>query len=142
MFSLLCISSEIELPMGTRWTVKISDLQNGYFLVRFKSKRDYEWTIDGGPWMFGETYLTVHQWTKNFNPWTTEVKTTMSWVQLPDLPIKFFNPVAVKRIASRIQRLVRVDRAMEEGARDKYAMKKIPYFLLGFTWIMYYMWPV
>ncbi|CAN0826630.1 hypothetical protein LINGRAHAP2_LOCUS743 [Linum grandiflorum] len=31
--------------------LKISDLQNGCFLVRFKSKQDYEWAIAGGPWM-------------------------------------------------------------------------------------------
>ncbi|CAN0826590.1 hypothetical protein LINGRAPRIM_LOCUS2308 [Linum grandiflorum] len=101
--------------------LKISDLQNGCFLVRFKSKHDYEWAIEGGPWMLGETYLTVHQWHKGFNPWTSEVKTTMAWVQLPDLPIEFYNPIAVKRIASRIGHPIRVDRATEEGARGKYA---------------------
>ncbi|CAN0858740.1 hypothetical protein LINGRAHAP2_LOCUS7433, partial [Linum grandiflorum] len=31
--------------------LNISDLHNGCFLVRFKSKQDYEWVIDGGPWM-------------------------------------------------------------------------------------------
>ncbi|CAN0918879.1 hypothetical protein LINGRAHAP2_LOCUS31137 [Linum grandiflorum] len=70
--------------------------------------------------MLGETYLTVHQWTKFFNHRTTDVKTTMAWVQLPDLPIEFFNPVAVKRIASRIRRPIRFDRVTEEGARGKY----------------------
>ncbi|CAN0826592.1 hypothetical protein LINGRAPRIM_LOCUS2308 [Linum grandiflorum] len=65
--------------------------------------------------MLGETYLTVHQWHKGFNPWTSEVKTTMAWVQLPDLPIEFYNPIAVKRIASRIGHPIRVDRATEEG---------------------------
>ncbi|CAN0858741.1 hypothetical protein LINGRAHAP2_LOCUS7433, partial [Linum grandiflorum] len=101
--------------------LNISDLHNGCFLVRFKSKQDYEWVIDGGPWMLEETYLTVHQCYKGFNPWTAEVKTTMAWVQLPDLPIEFYNPVAVKRIASRIGHPIRVDRATEEGARGKYA---------------------
>ncbi|CAN0920282.1 hypothetical protein LINGRAHAP2_LOCUS31947, partial [Linum grandiflorum] len=31
--------------------LKISDLQNGRFLVRFKSKQDYKWAIEGGTWM-------------------------------------------------------------------------------------------
>ncbi|CAN1239300.1 hypothetical protein LINGRAPRIM_LOCUS2322 [Linum grandiflorum] len=101
--------------------LKISDLQNGCFLVRFKSKQDYEWAIAGGPWMLGETYLTVHQWYRGFNPWTSEVSTTIVWVQLSDLPIEFYNTLAVKRIARRIGHPICVDRATDEGARGKYA---------------------
>ncbi|CAN0846263.1 hypothetical protein LINGRAHAP2_LOCUS4370 [Linum grandiflorum] len=101
--------------------IKISDLQNGCYLVRFKCKHDYDGAVTGGPWLLGETYLTVHQWHKGFNPWTAEVKTTMAWVQLPDLPIEYYNPVAVKRIASYIGKPVRVDRATEVGARGKFA---------------------
>ncbi|CAN0838663.1 hypothetical protein LINGRAHAP2_LOCUS2281 [Linum grandiflorum] len=40
--------------------------------------------------------------------------------KLPDLPIEFYNPVAVRRIASSIGKPVRVDRATKEGARGKY----------------------
>ncbi|CAN0901138.1 hypothetical protein LINGRAHAP2_LOCUS21245 [Linum grandiflorum] len=39
--------------------IQISDLNNGYFLVRFREKEDYEATMIGGPWMLGETYLTA-----------------------------------------------------------------------------------
>ncbi|CAN0928868.1 hypothetical protein LINGRAHAP2_LOCUS36719 [Linum grandiflorum] len=101
--------------------LQISDLQNGCYLVRFRSKVDYEGAISGGPWMLGDTYLTVHQWFKGFDPWKTEVKTAMAWVQLPDLPIEFYNTMAVKRIASCIGHPVRIDKATEEGARGKYA---------------------
>ncbi|CAN0826628.1 hypothetical protein LINGRAHAP2_LOCUS743 [Linum grandiflorum] len=71
--------------------------------------------------MLGETYLTVHQWYRGFNPWTSEVSTTIVWVQLSDLPIEFYNTLAVKRIARRIGHPICVDRATDEGARGKYA---------------------
>ncbi|CAN0917639.1 hypothetical protein LINGRAHAP2_LOCUS30426 [Linum grandiflorum] len=71
--------------------------------------------------MLRETYLIVHHWFKGFNPWTTQVTKAMAWVQLLDLPIEFYNPVAVLRIASRIRKPVWVDRATKEGARGKYA---------------------
>ncbi|CAN0886311.1 hypothetical protein LINGRAHAP2_LOCUS15334 [Linum grandiflorum] len=45
----------------------------------------------------------------------------MVWVELPDKPIEFYNPEAVMRIASRIGKPVRVDRAMEASAWGKYA---------------------
>ncbi|CAN0904379.1 hypothetical protein LINGRAHAP2_LOCUS23067 [Linum grandiflorum] len=37
--------------------LKKSDLQNGCYLVRFKSKQDYEWAIVGGPWMLAVTRI-------------------------------------------------------------------------------------
>ncbi|CAN0838465.1 hypothetical protein LINGRAHAP2_LOCUS2165 [Linum grandiflorum] len=71
--------------------------------------------------MLGDTYLTMHRWFKGFDPWTTKVTTIMVWVEMSDLPIEFYNPEAVMRIASRIGKPVRVDRATEAGARRKYA---------------------
>ncbi|CAN0912348.1 hypothetical protein LINGRAHAP2_LOCUS27330 [Linum grandiflorum] len=71
--------------------------------------------------MLGDTYLTVHRWFKGFDLWTTKVTTTLVWVELPDLPIEFYNPEAVMQIASRIGKPVRVDRATEAGAQGKYA---------------------
>ncbi|CAN0926247.1 hypothetical protein LINGRAHAP2_LOCUS35235 [Linum grandiflorum] len=101
--------------------LQISDLKNGCYLVRFKSGEDYDNAITRGPWMLGDTYLTVHRWYRDFDPWKAEIKTTMAWVELPDLPIEFYNPIAMMRITSRIGRPVRVDRATAEGARGKYA---------------------
>ncbi|CAI0424870.1 unnamed protein product [Linum tenue] len=61
------------------------------------------------------------RWHKGFNPWTTEVKSTMVWVQLLDLPIEFINKEAVMGIGALMGRPVKVDRATEEGARGNFA---------------------
>ncbi|CAI0552044.1 unnamed protein product [Linum tenue] len=96
-------------------------MKNGCFLVRFRSQKDYEFSCSEGPWLLGDTYLTVFRWYKGFNPWKVEVKSTTVWVQLPDLPMEFFNAEAVTIIAQLIGRPVRVDRATELGARGNYA---------------------
>ncbi|CAI0446262.1 unnamed protein product [Linum tenue] len=101
--------------------IQISDMDNGCYLVRFRSQRDYEQALTGGPWLIGDTYLAVHRWYKGFNPWKAEVQNTLVWVQLPRLPIEFFNKEAVMQIGSLIGRPVRVDRATELGARAKFA---------------------
>ncbi|CAI0532264.1 unnamed protein product [Linum tenue] len=75
----------------------------------------------GGPWLLGDTYLTVHRWFKGFNPWKSVITSTMIWAQLPELPIEFINKEAVMRIAEQIGKPVRVDRVTELGARGKYA---------------------
>ncbi|CAI0381166.1 unnamed protein product [Linum tenue] len=75
--------------------------------------------------MLGDTYLTVHRWFKGFNPWKSPIKSTMVWVQLPELPIEFFHPMAVKRIVGFIGKYVRTDRETTEGARKKYARARV-----------------
>ncbi|CAI0427225.1 unnamed protein product [Linum tenue] len=95
-------------------------MKNGCFLVRFKHKLDYEYATSSGPWLLGDTYLTVQQWYKGFNSWKSKVKSTMIWVQLPELPVEFYNEVAVLLIAEKIGRPVRVDQATILGARAKY----------------------
>ncbi|CAI0540348.1 unnamed protein product [Linum tenue] len=69
----------------------------------------------------GDTYLTVHWWYKEFNLWKATVKSAIVWVQLPYLPIEFFNAEAVTMIAELIGTPIRVDRATEIGARGNYA---------------------
>ncbi|CAN0910754.1 hypothetical protein LINGRAHAP2_LOCUS26460 [Linum grandiflorum] len=118
--SYLSLARRLNGLCAKHGNIHISDLKNNCYLVRFRSQEDYEWAITGGPWMLGDTYLTVHRWFKGFDLWTTKVTTTVS-VELLDLPIEFYNPEAVMRIASRIGKLVRVVRATEAGARGKYA---------------------
>ncbi|CAI0559344.1 unnamed protein product [Linum tenue] len=71
--------------------------------------------------MLGDNYITVHQWKQGFDHRTNEIKKTLVWMQLPDLPIEFYHPEAVLRIAQRAGTPVRVDKSTETGARDKYA---------------------
>ncbi|CAI0377992.1 unnamed protein product [Linum tenue] len=71
--------------------------------------------------MLGDTYLTVMRWYKSFNPWKSVVKSTLVWVQLPDLPIEFINNEAAMKIGVMIGHSVWVDRATEIGARGNYA---------------------
>ncbi|CAN0837800.1 hypothetical protein LINGRAHAP2_LOCUS1904 [Linum grandiflorum] len=60
----LPLASQLNLLWAKHGNIQISDLKNGCYLIRFHSKEDYEWAITGGPWMLGDTYLTVHCWFK------------------------------------------------------------------------------
>ncbi|CAL1379614.1 unnamed protein product [Linum trigynum] len=102
-------------------TIQVTSAKNGYFLVRFTSGVDYERAITGGPWMVGDNYLTVHPWTKDFNPYEHEISSTMVWARLLEIPIQYFHPVAVMKIGQRIGKPLRVDHATSTGARSDYA---------------------
>ncbi|CAI0393759.1 unnamed protein product, partial [Linum tenue] len=70
---------------------------------------------------FGDHYITTRPWQKGFTPRTNSIDSTLVWIQFPDLPIELYHPEAVLRIASKVGKPIRVDRATETGARAKFA---------------------
>ncbi|CAL1412668.1 unnamed protein product [Linum trigynum] len=115
------ISRRLETLWAKCGALQISSLSFGFYDVRFSSQYDYEQAAIGGPWMIGDYYITVRPWRRNFNPKLAEVASTMVWARLPGLPSEFINKEAVERIASRIGRPVRVDRATQLGDRGCFA---------------------
>ncbi|CAL1354905.1 unnamed protein product [Linum trigynum] len=103
--------------------VKALGMSVSYTLMakRFSSGIDYERAVTGVPWMVGDNYLTVHPWTKDFNPYEHEISSTLVWARLLEIPIHYFHPVAVKKIGQRIGKPIRVDQATSTGARIDYA---------------------
>ncbi|CAL1353413.1 unnamed protein product [Linum trigynum] len=55
----LPLSQRMNSLWGKHGELKISDMKNGCFLVRFRHQDDYEAAINEGPWLLGDTYLTV-----------------------------------------------------------------------------------
>ncbi|CAL1356026.1 unnamed protein product [Linum trigynum] len=120
-FPFPVISKRLESLWAKCGVLQISSLSYGFYAVRFTSQMDYERAAAGGPWMIGEHYITIRPWRRNFNPKLAEVASTMVWAKLPDLPREFINREAVERIASKIGRPIRVDRATQTGDRGRFA---------------------
>ncbi|KAK5819074.1 hypothetical protein PVK06_024031 [Gossypium arboreum] len=47
---------------------RLMDIENGYFLVRFQCRVDYDLALTQGPWIVFGHYLTVQPWTIEFDP--------------------------------------------------------------------------
>ncbi|PPE02107.1 hypothetical protein GOBAR_DD00880 [Gossypium barbadense] len=45
----------------------LMDMENGYFLVKFQSRVDYDKVLTQGPWIVLGQYLTVQPWTSEFD---------------------------------------------------------------------------
>ncbi|PPR91458.1 hypothetical protein GOBAR_AA29230 [Gossypium barbadense] len=46
---------------------RLMDIENGYFLVRFQNRVDYDLALTQGPWTVFGHYLTVQPWTIEFD---------------------------------------------------------------------------
>lgn len=102
-------------------TMDLVALENEYFLVRFSSKKDYEYAKLGGPWMILDHYLVVKEWYPNFDPLNDKTEKLIVWVRIPCLPIEYFNFVFLKKVGKKIGRPIRADFSTDMASRGKFA---------------------
>ncbi|CAN1145751.1 hypothetical protein LINPERHAP2_LOCUS14862 [Linum perenne] len=119
-FSFGAVKRRLESLWAKNGNIQVSDIANSFFLVRFEHPKDYQCAAFRGPWKIYDYYISVGLWTPEFNK-EEPLKTILTWVRLPKLPIHFFNQLAVTRIGNCIGKTVRLDLATSEGARAKYA---------------------
>ena len=67
------------------------DMENDYYLVRFFEVKDYNFVLSEGPWLIADHYLVVQRWRVNFDPFNDDIQKIAIWVQIPRLPIEFYN---------------------------------------------------
>ncbi|CAN1241695.1 hypothetical protein LINPERPRIM_LOCUS5067 [Linum perenne] len=119
-FAFGTIKRRLEMLWAKSGSILVSDVANAYFLVRFSNPDDYQRASFEGPWKIYDYYFSLARWTPSFNE-EEPVKSILTWVRLPKLPIHYFNRLAVTRIGNVIGRTVRLDLATTEGARARYA---------------------
>ncbi|OMO63948.1 hypothetical protein COLO4_32164 [Corchorus olitorius] len=100
----------------------VSDLGNGYYLARFKSPDEYYVALAGGPWFLNDRLLSVQRWIPNFRASENKLPSTMAiWVQLPELPIEYYDLPTLHQIASLIGTPIKIDANTSNTARTQYA---------------------
>ncbi|CAN1162912.1 hypothetical protein LINPERHAP2_LOCUS24733 [Linum perenne] len=110
----------LEYLWAKSGSIQVSDLSNNFYLVRFANQEDYASATFKGPWKIYDYYISVSQWSPSFDE-DAPINSILTWVWLPKLPIHYFNTVAVSRIGNSIGKTVRLDLAMTEGSRGRYA---------------------
>ncbi|CAN1136440.1 Uncharacterized protein At4g02000 [Linum perenne] len=110
----------LEYLWAKSGSIQVSDLSNNFYLVRFANQEDYASAAFKGPWKIYDYYISVSQWSPSFDE-DAPIKSILTWVRLPKLPIHYFNKVAVSRIGDSIGKTVRLDLATAEGSRGRYA---------------------
>ena len=61
--------------------VRITDLDNGYFLVTLENYEDRVNALTKGPWTILGHHLTVEPWSIDFNPEVSFPASTVIWVR-------------------------------------------------------------
>lgn len=100
---------------------ELTDVEGGYFIVRFRSKEDYHKVLDGGPWVVQGHYVTIGKWRPKFRVEKEQIMSTLVWVRLPGMPVEYYNEKFLLRIGNVLGKAIKVDQQTLSAARGKYA---------------------
>lgn len=104
------ISTQKSWPSKSlREGLNILILAGGFFLIRLSDAANYDNVLKGGPWFIGDQFLSIQPWEPDFNPATTNCSYIIIWARLLDLPIEYYDPLALTKISRAIGLVLRVD---------------------------------
>ncbi|XP_028776762.1 uncharacterized protein LOC114733462 [Neltuma alba] len=119
--TLAAMKRNLPRLWGKRGKVKVSDVENDYYMVGFQDVDDYMNTLTGEPWTLFDSYLSVMRWRSDFEPLVEEITKIAVWVRLPGLSFKYFDKKILWNVRSAIGKVLRVDTNTAIRARGMYA---------------------
>ena len=107
-----------------KWQLKgniaLTDVGHSFYVVRFTSVEDYEFVMSQGPWMIGDSYLTIRKWIPNFIADEAPMRHLTAWVRIPNLSVEYFDKLVLHKIGSKIGKVIKIDRNTESMDRGQY----------------------
>ncbi|XP_021766231.1 uncharacterized protein LOC110730716 [Chenopodium quinoa] len=119
------LSYEVLMKRLTiKWSLKgelsLTDLGLAYYIARFTNMEDYHFVLTQGPWLIGDSYLTIRKWVPNFVADEAPIKFLTAWVRIPQLSIEYFDKQFWHKIGSKIGKVISIDRNTEAMSRGQY----------------------
>lgn len=88
---------------------ELIDIPNNFWLVRFTSDSDFDFALDGEPWLVAGQYLMCQRWKPEFEPVDDNVRKQAVWVRIPGLPIEYYEKHLLWELSNEIGRTLKVD---------------------------------
>ncbi|XP_050222758.1 uncharacterized protein LOC126672849 [Mercurialis annua] len=99
----------------------VIDLENNYFLVKFRNGQDMQSVITGGPWVMLGHYLSVEAWHPEFDCTSDRIRFINAWIRLPRMPIHYYNKKVLRHIGAMVGKVIKIDYCTEAAERGKFA---------------------
>lgn len=93
----------------TLGVVHISDMSNGYLLIRCETEVTKQHLLFGGPWSVNGLTLQLVPWQPYFEPAFTKLTKAMVWLQQHNLTVELWDGESLETITEPIGRLLKVD---------------------------------
>lgn len=74
-----------------------------------------------GSWFVGGHYLSIRCWEPNFKSSKANLSSVAIWIRLPELPIEYYDPSALKEIGEAFSPVLRVNAHTATESRGRFA---------------------
>ncbi|XP_061351341.1 uncharacterized protein LOC133296387 [Gastrolobium bilobum] len=101
--------------------IRVTNLENDYFLVRFEKNEDLEFAWSEGPWSILNHYIAVRSWSPNFQPHMANIDKIAAWVRLPDIPVEYFASNVFGAIGNWLGKFIKIDNTTTSIERGHFA---------------------
>ena len=115
------LMSRVTLMWKLTGDFELIDLGHGYYVVKFANLEDRSKVMIEGPWKIMDHYLTVQRWRPNFHPSSATIGSTAVWIQLPELPLEYFNGDVLMEIGRLVGIPLKLDSNTTLVTRGKFA---------------------
>lgn len=129
MIGYKALASRLETLWPNIGVFSIIDLDNGYYLVRFCSKNAAEFVLTQGSWVILGHYLTVQQWTPQFDCFNEKIDKIVAWIRLPGMPLHYYHKKIIRMLGHVVGRVLKIDYNTEQATRGKFARITIEVYL-------------
>lgn len=85
------------------------DLGYGFFLVKFTEEHNFHHALHDGPWFVYGNFISIKKWDPKFFVSHAYVVHTGIWIQLPELPTKFYDFNILGKVGEKIGTLQKID---------------------------------
>ncbi|KAH9762495.1 DUF4283 domain-containing protein [Citrus sinensis] len=99
----------------------VIDLENNYFLVRFKRDSNAQHVLTQGPWIVLGHYLTVQPWSLHFDSVNEKISSVVAWIRLPGMPLHYYHKKVLRLLGQVIRNVICIDYNTESTTRGKFA---------------------
>ncbi|KAH1123200.1 hypothetical protein J1N35_006360 [Gossypium stocksii] len=100
---------------------RLMGVANGFYLVRFQCKEDYEVALSQSPWIVFGHYLTIQPWTVKFNPSRPFPSSILAWIRFPGLSGFLYQKKILEEIGNLVGRVVKLDIKTDNRERGQFS---------------------
>ncbi|KAK9083024.1 hypothetical protein Scep_029495 [Stephania cephalantha] len=115
--SYTTLSNRIQLLWNLKGRLRLTDIDNGYYMAKFSLNEDYMHVLLNGPWTIMGHYLTFQPWTPHFATDRPNLSAVATWIRLPGLPFRYYRKNILREIAETIGDFIKIDYNTVSGER-------------------------
>ena len=113
--------SRLEILWPNIGGYSVIDLDNGYFLIKFRKEGDTDFVFTQGPWLVSGHYLIVQLWSPHFDSSNEKSDKIIVWIRLPGMPLHYYHKKIIRMLGHVTGKVIKIDYNMELATRGKFA---------------------